>query len=95
MEQICILANITILIADIVLIAIIIRGWKKMSIGTNMKEKRISCGMTQKELAEKVNVDQSMICQIERGTKAPSLPLSLEIAAALNCSIQDFTNGAI
>ncbi|MBO5990948.1 MAG: helix-turn-helix transcriptional regulator [Lentisphaeria bacterium] len=45
--------------------------------------------MTQKELAEKVNVDQSMICQIERGTKTPSLPLSVEIAEALGCDIHD------
>ena len=54
-----------------------------MSVGTNIREKRRALDMTQKELAEKVNVDQSMICQIERGTKAPSLPLSIEIAEAL------------
>jgi DNA-binding XRE family transcriptional regulator len=55
----------------------------------NIREKRLALDMTQKELAEKVNVDQSMICQIERGTKAPSLPLSVEIAAALKCRIED------
>ena len=60
-----------------------------MSVGTNIREKRRALDMTQKELAEKVNVDQSMICQIERGTKAPSLPLSIEIAEALKCHIAD------
>lgn len=60
-----------------------------MSVGMNIREKRLALDMTQKELAEKVNVDQSMICQIERGTKAPSLPLSVEIAAALKCRIED------
>lgn len=58
-----------------------------MSIGANIKDRRLALGMTQKELAEKVNVDQSMICQIERGTKSPSLPLGKEIADALNCDL--------
>lgn len=60
-----------------------------MSVGMNIREKRRALDMTQKELAEKVKVDQSMICQIERGTKAPSLPLSIEIAEALKCRIED------
>lgn len=63
-----------------------------MSVGMNIREKRLALDMTQKELAEKVNVDQSMICQIERGTKAPSLPLSVEIAAALKCRIEDLVS---
>ena len=44
-------------------------------------------GMTQAELAEKINVTQSMLCQIERGTKAPSWPLGTEIAVELNCAL--------
>jgi len=63
-----------------------------VSVGMNIREKRLALDMTQKELAEKVNVDQSMICQIERGTKAPSLPLSVEIAAALKCRIEDLVS---
>lgn len=61
-----------------------------MSIGTNIKATRVKRGMTQKELAEQVNVDQSMICQIERGTKMPTVPLAKQIADALGCKIQDF-----
>ena len=61
-----------------------------MSIGANIKARRLQLQMTQKELAEKVMVDQSMICQIERGTKVPSLPLSLEIADVLSCDVKDF-----
>lgn len=60
-----------------------------MSIGINIKEKRVERSMTQTELAEKVNVNQSMICQIERGTKVPSLPLGQEIAQALGCDIKN------
>ena len=62
-----------------------------MSIGVNIKAKRLELGMTQKELADRVQVDQSMICQIERGTKAPSLPLGMEIAAALSCDLKELT----
>ena len=60
-----------------------------MSVGANIKALRLALGMTQKELADNVNVDQSFICQIERGTKAPSLPLGRDIAAALGCDIKD------
>ncbi|MBS6235581.1 helix-turn-helix transcriptional regulator [Anaerotruncus colihominis] len=48
-------------------------------------------GMTQAELAEKINVTQSMLCQIERGTKAPSWPLGTEIAVELNCALNDLS----
>lgn len=61
-----------------------------MSIGSNIKARRLEQKMTQKELAERVMVDQSMICQIERGTKMPTLPLSLEIADVLSCDVKDF-----
>ncbi len=60
-----------------------------MSIGTNIKTMRLALDMTQKELAEKVNIDQSMICQIERGTKTPTLPLAKELAEALRCTLED------
>lgn len=61
-----------------------------MSVGENMKRLRLGCDMTQKNLAELVGVDQSMICQIERGTKIPTILLAKTIAEALNCSILDF-----
>lgn len=60
-----------------------------MNVGATIKAIRESLGMAQVRLAEQVGVSQAMICQIERGTKAPSLQLSVEIAAALGCEIQD------
>ena len=62
-----------------------------MNISASIKAKRLECGLTQKELADKVGVDPSMICQIERGTKSPTLALSVEIAAALGCDVCEFT----
>jgi len=61
-----------------------------MSIGLKIRMKRLALNMSQKELAERVNVEQSMICQIERGTKTPSLPLGAEIANVLGCDLKDF-----
>lgn len=62
-----------------------------MSIGANIREKRVLLGMTQVELAAMVGVKQSMIAQIERGTKTPSLPLGMQIAEALRCEIRELT----
>ena len=49
-------------------------------------------GMTQAELAEKINVTQSILCQIERGTKAPSWPLGTEIAAFIGGALAKETD---
>lgn len=65
-----------------------------MNVGASIRYIRESKGMTQAELAKKINVTQSMLCQIERGTKVPSLPLSSEIATALNCTLNDIAQGA-
>ena len=63
-----------------------------MSIGANIRRIREEMGLSQVELAEKIHVTQSMLCQIERGTRAPSLPLSTELAAALGCTLNDLVD---
>ena len=60
-----------------------------MSIGENIKARREAAGMTQVRLAEAVGVSVPMICQIERGTKVPSLPLGAQIAACVGCKLED------
>ena len=60
-----------------------------MSIGANIRRIREEKGLKQVELAKMANVTQAMICQIERGTKPPSLPLSVDITKVLECSIDD------
>lgn len=60
-----------------------------MSIGENIKARREAAGMTQARLAEAVGVSVPMICQIERGTKVPSLPLGAQIAACVGCKLED------
>lgn len=63
-----------------------------MSIGENIKQRREVANLTQKELAEMLEVSQPMIAQLERGTKTLTVPLGKEIAKALNCDLTDLTN---
>ncbi len=62
-----------------------------MNVGATIRRIREARHMTQAELAARVRVTQAMICQIERGSKACTIPLGVEIAAALECSLEDLT----
>lgn len=62
-----------------------------MSVGENVRRLRKQANMSQAELAKIVNVSAPMICQIERGTKAPSFQLGIELAAALGCDVKELT----
>ena len=44
------------------------------SFGKKIKNARKEMGLTQFELAEKINVSQNFLGDIERGIKLPSLP---------------------
>lgn len=61
-----------------------------MATGEKMMQKRIEKGLSRKELADKVGVSESMIGQIERGTKALTVALGKEIAQVLQCTVNDF-----
>ena len=65
------------------------RKEKSMNIGENVRRIRIEKGMTQEELAEKVNVSHPTICRLETGVKIPSVMLCFEISKVLGCSISD------
>ena len=60
-----------------------------MSLGENIKTRRKEKGLSQEELAERVLVSTPMICQIERGTRNPSLPLGKAIADVLGCTVDE------
>ena len=64
-----------------------------MSICKNVKKIRNNIGITQAELAARVGITNSMLSQIERGTKVPSLPLAIALADELHCSVYDFITG--
>ena len=50
----------------------------------NIKEKRERLGTSQKELAEKVGISQSFLCDIEQGRSKPSIDTAIKIAQVLN-----------
>lgn len=60
-----------------------------MNVGRNIRNLRERRGITQVQLAEKVGITQAMLCQIERGTKNPSLQVGAEIAKSLSCKVDD------
>lgn len=60
-----------------------------LSLGENIKAKRRGKGLSQEELAGRVLVSAPMICQIERGTRNPSLQLGKAIADVLGCTVDE------
>lgn len=61
-----------------------------MSIGQRIAERRIRLGYSQRLLADKVGISQSMVTAIERGSRIPTMILGAKIAKELHCSILDF-----
>lgn len=61
-----------------------------MSVGENIRRIREEKNLTQAYVAEEAGISQAMLCQIERGTKNPSLQVSAEIARLLKCSLDSF-----
>lgn len=64
-----------------------------MTIGENIKETRKQANLTQKQLAEKLNVSQAMIAQYESGERNPKFETLAKIAAALDCDPFDLRLG--
>lgn len=61
-----------------------------MSVGEKIRIIREEKGLSQVCVAEAAGISQAMLCQIERGTKNPSLQVSREISKILKCTIDDF-----
>ena len=55
----------------------------------NLKKYRQLAGMTQEELASKVNVRRETIIRLEAGKYNPSLKLAIDISRAINVPIEE------
>lgn len=66
-----------------------------MTVGRNIQAVREGRGLTQVETAEKVGITQAALCQIERGTRNPSLQVAARLAEVLGCRIERFLEGAL
>ena len=65
-----------------------------MSVGENIRRLREKREMTQAYVAEQVGISQAMLCQIERGTKNPSLQIGKGLADVLGCKIDSLLDGS-
>ena len=59
-------------------------------IAQRIKTARLRSGLTQEELAEKINISTQQISRIETGMYVPSLPTFLHIADVLNLTLEEF-----
>ncbi len=57
------------------------------NLGNRIREERKKAHLTQEQLAEKAACNESYIGQIERGVKNPSLEVLVNIANALNVTV--------
>lgn len=64
-------------------------------IGANLKRLRTERGISQAELADKAEVSQPMIAQIERGTKALTVSLGIQVAKVLKVDFRDLIEEAL
>lgn len=70
-------------------------GVDYISIGNRIKEIRNSKGWTQAKLAEKSGVEPSNISHIERAATKLSLPTMVNIANALNVTLDEIAYGSL
>jgi transcriptional regulator with XRE-family HTH domain len=60
-----------------------------MTIGKNIREIRLSLGLTQAELGEKIGVDQKVITSYERGVSTPPVERLVKIAKIYGVSLDE------
>lgn len=66
-----------------------------LSIGQNIKEKRLAKSWKQSTLAEKVDLTTSYVGMIERGEKIPKLETFIHIANALDSTSDEILSGVL
>ena len=59
-----------------------------IQIGENIAKFRKEQNLTQMDLAEKANYSRNQIQRVEAATSVPTLPLLLDVAEALNVSLE-------
>ncbi len=66
-----------------------------LSIGQNIKEKRLSKSWKQSTLAEKVDLTTAYVGMIERGEKIPKLETFIHITNALDSTSDEILEGVL
>jgi len=66
---------------------------RNITLASNIRAERNRAGLTQAELAEKINASDSTISLIERGIQTPSIFVVLDIAKVLKININELLKG--
>ena len=61
----------------------------KNTVRNTIAKKRDAAGLTQQELADKVDVTRQTIIALEKGNYTPSVALALRFAKVFKCSVED------
>lgn len=61
-----------------------------MVIGNKIKELRLSCELTQEELADRCELTKGYISQLENDLTSPSIATLIDILSALGTNLKDF-----
>jgi DNA-binding helix-turn-helix protein len=64
-----------------------------MSFAENLKSFREGKSLSQAKLAEMTAVSQPMIAQYEKGMKVPTIIVGVNLARALNTTVEELVNG--
>ncbi len=59
------------------------------NIGDGIRSRRNQAKMTQDDLADEIGIGRSMLAQIERGSKVPTMVLGRQIAKVFKCSMEE------
>lgn len=60
-----------------------------MGLSENIRIKRKSKNMSQKELAEKAGISRPYLNQIEKDIRIPTVPVGVQIAKVLDCTLDE------
>lgn len=59
------------------------------TVGRGIANQRTRCGMTQEEVAEKLDIGYEAVSRIERGVVMPNIVRLAELAEIFDCSLAD------
>lgn len=60
-----------------------------MTLGENIRKKRLEYDIEQQELAQRVGITKGMLCRIESNFQPPSVAVLVCIADTLHCSVDE------
>ncbi len=64
------------------------------AVGKNISKKRVACGLTQENVAERLEIGLEAVSRIERGTVTPNIVRLCEFADIFECKVEDLITGA-